>query len=446
MKVTHYCNSFNSFKAGNSTLVCDPWIGEGEQTSWVSYPIHKNGAQILKNINPNFIYISHLHCDHLDKDTLLKFKNKKIKIIIKKFKYPKLKNIIINLGFKNILECVPWKKYKLNKDISIAIIPQMTSNSSGLPVQINYDLDTSIVIQSNIDKNVFYNGVDNPLGLKDYKVVKKFISEKFNKKISVTVLQDAAASEYPQCFLNINRKKEKKRVVHNILQTLKNRVSILKPEVYYSPSPGSIISGKYSSLNKFLAHPKFEEVKSVLRNSNCHVFSIYGGNSIIKENGKWIVKTNNKKFNKDKITKKYETKKYFYTKNFKAVTEKKLDETFYIANENYKNRLSKIPIKTSWSVNFKIYKNLSLNKSGKINHKISKFIKEYSINFNHRKRNVKNDYTLLNCHIDLQLFYGLISKKYPSWNQPTSGSLVLYERKPNIFDPNLLFSLNFLTI
>ena len=42
------------------------------------------------------------------------------------------------------------------------------------------------------------------------------------------------------------------------------------------------------------------------------------------------------------------------------------------------------------------------------------------------------------------LFYGLLKRKYTNWNQPISGSLILYERKPNKFDPNLIFSLNYL--
>ena len=58
------------------------------------------------------------------------------------------------------------KNTKISKDISIAIIPQITSNSSGAEDAINYDLDTSIVIQSNISKKIFYNNVDNPLNIK----------------------------------------------------------------------------------------------------------------------------------------------------------------------------------------------------------------------------------------------------------------------------------------
>ena len=40
------------------------------------------------------------------------------------------------------------------------------SNSSDLPDNIQYDLDTSIVIQSNHDKTIFYNNVDMPINLK----------------------------------------------------------------------------------------------------------------------------------------------------------------------------------------------------------------------------------------------------------------------------------------
>ena len=153
-----------------------------------------------------------------------------------------------------------------------------------------------------------------------------------------------------------------------------------------------------------------------------------------------IKKTTKKKFLKRKIINQY-TNPFFMLKI--------LIKIYHLANElkeNYKNKLSKIPIKTSWNLNFQIYKNLSLNASGKINNNDSRLLKEYSIDFNKTKKKNKNNYTTLKCHLDLKLFYGLLVKKYSNWNQPTSGTLILYERKPNKFDPNLLFSLNFLTV
>ena len=442
MQITHYCNSFNSFKVGNSTLVCDPWVGEATQTAWVSYPVHENGGKFLNNLNPDFVYISHLHCDHLDPKTLSGLKNKNIKIIIKKFKIPLLKKQIQQLGFTNICEYEPWKKYKLNKDISFAIIPQMSSNNSGLPEQINYDLDTSIVLQSNKTKEVFYNGVDNPLTDKNYITVKKFIEKKFNKNIAIAVVQDGAAGEYPQCFLNINRKKAKKKVILDTLKSVKKKIEILKPEKYISTSPSAIIAGKFSKLNNLAAKPTYKVVKNYLKKPYCEIINISGGGSASKNNGKWTIKKISNLPDEKRIIKRYLSKKYFYENDFQNIKNKNLDELFSKACENYKKKVKRYPIKTSWVAEFYIYKNLLLNKSKKINKKSSKLIKRYSLDYNKSKS--KKNFSKLTCHLDEKLFYGLLTKKYTNWNQPTVGTLVLYERKPNIFDPNVLFSLNYL--
>lgn len=447
MIVKHFCNAFNLIKTGKSTIVCDPWVGEAAQTSWISYPVHKDGGKILNEINPNFIYISHLHCDHFDRITLSQCKNKNVKIIIKQFKIPILKKRIIDLGFKNIMECQPWKKYRLNDDISISIIPQMSSNNSGLEEQINYDLDTSIVIQSNKTKDVFYNGVDNPLTSKDYKFVKKFISKNFNKKIAVTVLQDGAAGEYPHCFLNIDRKKAKNKVIKASLVSLREKIKILKPEAYFSPAPGAIISGKFSQLNDLVAKPSLKNVKKILKNEPTIPLNISGGGIATKNKEKWIVKEPNYNFTQKEIIKKFSKKKYFYAEKANNVNIKILNEVFLKALNNYYERVAKYPIKTSWKVEFSIYKNLSLNTSKKIDFKNSKFVKDYYMEFNTSKKKSKKNFTLLRCHLDQSLFYALLAKKKEAnWNHALSGTLILYDRIPDRFDPNLLFSLNFLTI
>ena len=41
-------------------------------------------------------------------------------------------------------------------------------NTSNLPDNIEYDLDTSIIIQSNQNKTIFYNNVDNPININEY--------------------------------------------------------------------------------------------------------------------------------------------------------------------------------------------------------------------------------------------------------------------------------------
>ena len=105
------------------------------------------------------------------------------------------------------------EKTKINKDFSVAIIPQIISNSSDLPDNIEYDLDTSIVIQSNKNKSVFYNNVDMPMNINVLRKIKNFIHSKFKKNIDVFCYALGAASEFPQCFLNVNRKYEKNRII-----------------------------------------------------------------------------------------------------------------------------------------------------------------------------------------------------------------------------------------
>lgn len=160
--------------------------------------------------------------------------------------------------------------------------------------------------------------------------------------------------------------------------------------------------------------------------------NLIGGKSIniIDNTIRSTLKTNN--------VKNYAKKKYFYHNNTYELT--KLDDLFLLAKNNYYKKLLNKKIKTSWNIKFYIYKNLNLNKKKQINKNKSIFLKKYEINFNNKNIN-KN--TNLSCYLDASLFYGLLKRKY-IWNSAVSGSVILYKRHPNIFDPNVTFSLNYL--
>ena len=49
----------------------------------------------------------------------------------------------------------------------------------------------------------------------------------------------------------------------------------------------------------------------------------------------------------------------------------------------------------------------------------------------------------LNCYIDRKLFISLITRKNYNWNLSIGGSLIMFERFPNKFIPDIPFSLNF---
>jgi hypothetical protein len=436
MEITHFSNSFLCVKSGNTNLICDPWVGITSENAWISDPINYNGEKIIKNIQPKFIYISHLHCDHFDPALLDKINKHDISIVIKKFKIPVLKNRLIKLGFKNIVEIEAWHLKKLNKDISIAIVPQLSSDNEGIGSSIEYDLDTSIIIKSEKSKKVFYNNVDNPLIVKDYKKVKKFIDEKMNSKVNVCTFNVGAASEYPHCFLNINRNKEKNRIIKKSIDNAKKKLNILKPDIFF-PSGGTYqICGKFNRLNKYRALLKPNLYKKI-KYKNINTVNLLGGKTI-KLNGKQKI-IDKKRFNYSLTKTKINKINYFYQSN-KIDQINKLDFLFSSSLYRYKDKLKKIKMKNSWKLKFFIYDDLKLNRNGKIDKSKSKVVKNY--NLEHLK---KKNHSELYLHLDAGLFYNLLTRK-TSWNAAISGSLILYERKPNVFFPDLTASLNFLTI
>ena len=65
-----------------------------------------------------------------------------------------------------------------------------------------------------------------------------------------------AASEYPQCFLNINRNIEKNKIINKSMNKTIKKIKILGASAFF-PSGGSYkVSGKFSNLNKFVALPR----------------------------------------------------------------------------------------------------------------------------------------------------------------------------------------------
>ncbi|MDC4229344.1 MAG: MBL fold metallo-hydrolase [Nitrosopumilus sp.] len=81
-------------------ILCDPWL-EGEEYigSWAIYPPYDFKPENFSDVD--FIYVSHIHSDHVSTKTLSKL-NKNIPILIHNFPEKFLKNKIEKLGFKTI--------------------------------------------------------------------------------------------------------------------------------------------------------------------------------------------------------------------------------------------------------------------------------------------------------------------------------------------------------
>jgi hypothetical protein len=445
-KIHHITNSFISIESKNSILTCDPWIGKTNDNGWCSYPIRSLKDIDQKIFKSNFIYISHLHCDHLDFKTLKKFKNKDLTFIIKKFDNGILKKRLKKLTNKKIIELKAFKKKKINKDFTIAIIPQLLSNTSNIQDDIQYDLDTSIIIQSNKDKTIFYNNVDNSLNLNILKKINIFVKKKFKKKIDVFTCGLGAASEFPQTFLNIKRKKEKDYIIKRSLREIKQYINYLRPKIYFPSGGAYTIYGKFHRLNKYVAQPNFFEITKTLKNLNVKIFNLIGGGSIDVCKSKLVFKDS--KFNdeiesKNTFISKTKLLDYYYTKKNNLINIKKLNSLYERSKINYFRILKKINLLPNWKIKFHIFKKLELNEQCLIDKKKSKIIKTYELNSKNFLK--KQKFPLLECYLEYDLFESLLAGNFP-WNTSLSGSTIMFKRRPNKFNSNMVFSLNFLKI
>ena len=133
----------------------------------------------------------------------------------------------------------------------------------------------------------------------------------------------------------------------------------------------------------------------------------------------------------------------YYYENKHKINLKKLDQLFIDSKKNYLKILdNKKKIKSKWSIKFKVYKNYELNKNCIINKKKSKLLRSYNLkNYSLKPKNIFK----LTCHLEYQLFKLLLSGKLP-WNTSLSGSTIMYERVPNKFNVDMVFSLNFLRV
>ena len=103
-------------KSGKS-LICDPWlVGSSYWRSWWNYP--PVSKDLINSLQPDFIYLTHIHWDHFHGDSLKKFRPD-IPIIVPKGNYTRMKDDLFYLGYNNIIELKHGERYQIDEQFSI---------------------------------------------------------------------------------------------------------------------------------------------------------------------------------------------------------------------------------------------------------------------------------------------------------------------------------------
>jgi UDP-MurNAc hydroxylase len=427
MEIKYISNASIFLKGKNSSILFDPWItfNNNSNSNYYNFPENKYSKKEIANLKPDYIYISHSHPDHFDEMTLNLF-NKKTPVIVANFKNQYLKRNLNQIGFKNIL--VSQNNFiKMNKDDFCYLEPAETTD----------ELDSISFFQ--IDNYKILNLNDNVSNFNQ----SKMISKKFNG-IDLAFLPYCGFGAYPMSYDNLSKKQKQLAHKKKVNAAHKNFVKYIK-EInpnYVIPFAGEVLmGGPKTSSYRF-------EGSGIGKKKDCVNYA------------KKKVKFNHVLMSQ-KCTFDYKTKKFkgkFQDNNFakfkkylnlisKKPSKFEKNGGFYISRYHHKD-LSKTMEKALDNLN----KNREKRKLKIPNRKVYIDILEqdyiYELDIKNKKvikklnnQSLGNNYEIFK--MNYSMLIGLMTRHF-TWTNIEED--INYYRKPNTYDENLHFLMNFFSI
>ncbi|QLK27799.1 MBL fold metallo-hydrolase [Natrinema zhouii] len=267
MRVTYLESAAILIEDGDDSVLCDPWLLDGAYYgSWAHYPEPDFEPEEFDDVD--YIYISHIHPDHFDPDTLERL-DADIPVLIHDYRWDYLKDAIGELGFE-VIELPHGERTHLTGDLRINVLaadgcdPERCGNYFGCTW---YDTEAETPGSTQVDSMaVIDNGACTVVNTND---VPFSISEPVCHRVKheygeVDLLchQYSAAQFYPQAVTNYSHEKkirERDRVIREKHERAIDFLHIFEPN-YYMPFAGEyVLTGDLAHLNEYTANPPREE-------------------------------------------------------------------------------------------------------------------------------------------------------------------------------------------
>ena len=464
MKITHFNNSFLEILIRNFKIVCDPWFYPANHGGWQATPSLSKHVYKHALSTADIIYISHLHSDHLDERLLHEFRNN----IHAEFLVPAYKNRHLAKRIKNILphnvchELEPLKSFEPITSVELYIYPQMSSSQTINPAEdktFSYDLDSSLLTIDRISGSTFFNQVDNPLSVDDFRNLKIFLRDLSVKRLDCLCMAVGAASQYPQCFLDQDLVSAKEKVLKRFLADFSSKLSIINPKVFFPAGGDYSIGLPYCHLEKYMAVPSFNVLDCTVKSaSSALALDLRGGKSLDLQS---LEVTSNHEFNANIINESNNDHRKFVDlciNKETLMTEEQfscysLAELFVKAKNNYFSRfLSIADLQNSMifpDFAFILYENspVTVEILDSIIHisAQSNPTDRFELEFAGDLANEACQRISIEYHMTSLDFRKLLCRIF-NWNQYTAGSNCLLRRAPDVHIPWHEMSLNFLVV
>lgn len=269
MIVTHLQSSTQIVEMGEIRVLTDPWLTEGEYYgSWYHYPPFAESE--LSLLQYDYIYVSHIHPDHLSEATLNKLPYKK-PILIHKYSSPFLKRKLELLGFE-VIELNNTTPYKFKNGSQLTIYaadncnPELCSKFLGcghIETKFGSTQIDSLALFSHEGKHLL-NLNDCPYELASHTILKNGLDQ---LDIDLLMVGYAGAGPYPQCFqfdsIELKDNAVKAKQIQFLQQAL-NFIELVKPKAF-APFAGTYVLGsRYAHMNEYRGVPSLEDATCYL--------------------------------------------------------------------------------------------------------------------------------------------------------------------------------------
>jgi UDP-MurNAc hydroxylase len=275
MKLQYISNAGVLIEHKDTRVLCDPWLTDGAFYSWFHYPPLTLVPEDFAHVD--YIYISHIHPDHLDKATLNRLP-RTIKILILEFEEKYLLKTLRSLGFDTIIEIPHRGKFSLSEDFTIELLaadncdPILCNKTFGCRVPEVYtrtlQIDSLAVFHGS--GKTIVNSNDCPYELAS--AVCNYIKEQY-PSIDLLLVGYNAASPYPQCFDNYNLDEKIQKAEEIKKKCLNRAIGYLEhlTPTHFMPFAGQyVLGGKLASLNHLRAKTETEELPAIFKELLAH--------------------------------------------------------------------------------------------------------------------------------------------------------------------------------
>jgi UDP-MurNAc hydroxylase len=251
MKLTNLGGATAIIEHKGKRILTDPWLDDGIfHGAWYHYPPLKVGISDIGHID--YIYISHIHEDHCSVGTLSQL-NRDAEVIIA----DKNPNFVDKLLKSNGL--IFKKVYKVPPRSPIEIIPGMVVDviEADPANEMAFAVDSALVLQW--DGFTIYNAND----CQPYPDAVEYI--KANYQVDLALLPYSGGSGYPACYLNLtNAEKatQAQKILDKRLDHFKQVAAEIAPRWVMPFADQYVIAGSRSHLNQYISHPPSPEIVS----------------------------------------------------------------------------------------------------------------------------------------------------------------------------------------